>query len=47
MKFSALVACASAVHITKTDLAQTGTLEETQQRLDELQTNLAELQDQQ
>ena len=50
MKFSALcalVASASAVQMGKTNLAQTGTLEETQARLDQLQTNLAELQDQQ
>ena len=50
MKFSALcalVASASAVKMTKTDLAQTGTLEDTQAILEQLQTNLAELQDQQ
>ena len=50
MKFSALcalVASASAVQMGKTNLAQTGTLEETQARLEQLQTNLAELQDQQ
>ena len=47
MKFFALVATASAIQMGKTDLAQTGTLEQTQARLAELQTNLAELEEQQ
>ena len=50
MKFTTLlclVASASAIQMGKTDLAQTGTLEQTQARLAELQTNLAELEEQQ
>ena len=49
MKFScicAFIATATAVQLDFTDLSQTGSLEETQSRLEELETNLAQLQNQ-